>query len=118
LLDAWSPTNTSSQIPSPNISAAEIEYSSSSYYVQNGSFFRMKNLQIGYNFPAQKLFGSKVGISKFRIYASATNVFTITKYTGLDPEVSQESTTFSAPGLDRGIYPNPRQFLLGLSVGF
>jgi TonB-linked SusC/RagA family outer membrane protein len=118
LLDAWSPTNTSSKIPSPNISAAEIEYSSSSYYVQNGSFFRMKNLQIGYTFPAQKMFGTKSGINKFRVYASATNIFTITKYTGLDPEVSQESSTFSVPGLDRGIYPNPRQFLLGLSVGF
>ncbi|MDB5020491.1 MAG: SusC/RagA family TonB-linked outer membrane protein [Pedobacter sp.] len=118
LLDAWSPTNTSSKIPSPNISAAEIEYSSSSYYVQNGSFFRMKNLQIGYTFPAQKMFGTKAGINKFRVYASATNIFTVTKYEGLDPEVSQETSTFSAPGLDRGIYPNPRQFLLGLSVGF
>jgi TonB-linked SusC/RagA family outer membrane protein len=118
LLDSWSPTNTSSLIPSPNISAAETEYASSSYYVQNGSFFRMKNLQIGYSLPAQKIFGSKSGINKFRIYASATNIFTVTKYEGLDPEVSQESSTFSAPGVDRGIYPNPRQFLLGLSVGF
>jgi TonB-linked SusC/RagA family outer membrane protein len=118
LLNAWSPTNTSSLIPSPYNNAAEIEYASSSYYIQNGSFFRMKNLQIGYSLPAQKIFGSKLGINKFRIYASATNLFTITDYTGLDPEVSQESSTFSAPGVDRGIYPNARQFLLGLSVGF
>lgn len=118
LLNAWSPTNTSSLIPSANINAAEIEYTSSSYYVQDGSFFRMKNLQIGYSFPAEKMFGTKSGINKFRIYASTTNLFTITNYTGLDPEVSQESSTFSAPGLDRGIYPNPRQFIFGLSVGF
>jgi TonB-linked SusC/RagA family outer membrane protein len=118
LLNAWSPTNTSSLIPSPYNNAAEIEYASSSYYIQNGSFFRMKNLQIGYSLPAQKVFGSKLGVNKFRIYASATNLFTITDYTGLDPEVSQESSTFSAPGVDRGIYPNARQFLLGLSVGF
>jgi TonB-linked SusC/RagA family outer membrane protein len=118
LLNAWSPTNTSSLIPSPYNNAAEIEYASSSYYIQNGSFFRMKNLQIGYSLPAQKIFGSKLGINKFRIYASATNLFTITDYTGLDPEVSQETSTFSAPGVDRGIYPNARQFLLGLSVGF
>lgn len=118
LLNAWSPTNTSSLIPSPYNNAAEIEYASSSYYIQDGSFFRMKNLQIGYSLPAQKIFGPKIGINKFRIYASATNLFTITDYTGLDPEVSQESSTFSAPGVDRGIYPNARQFLLGLSVGF
>jgi len=78
----------------------------------------MKNLQIGYNLPTQKLFNSKMGISKVRVYLSATNLFTITKYTGMDPEISQETETFSALGVDRGIYPSPRQFLLGLSVGF
>jgi TonB-linked SusC/RagA family outer membrane protein len=116
LLDAWSPTNTGSTIPSPYVGVSDLEYASSSYYVQNGSFFRMKNIQVGYTFPLKQ--DSKLGISKLRIYASATNIFTITKYTGLDPEVSQESDTFSVLGLDRGIYPNPRQFLLGLSVGF
>ena len=119
LLDAWSPTNTGSNIPSAYYgSTSELEYASSSYYIQNGSFFRMKNLQIGYNLPAQKLFSSKMGISKVRVYVSATNLFTITKYTGMDPEISQETETFSALGVDRGIYPTPRQFLLGLSVGF
>lgn len=117
LLDAWSPTNTGSMIPSPYVGVSDLEYASSSYYVQNGSFFRMKNLQIGYTIPV-KAFGTKLGISKVRIYASATNIFTITNYTGLDPEISQESDTFSVPGLDRGIYPSPRQYLLGLSVGF
>lgn len=116
LLDAWSPTNTGSMIPSPYVGVSDLEYASSSYYVQNGSFFRMKNIQLGYTVPINK--DSKLGISKIRIYVSATNLFTITKYTGLDPEVSQESDTFSIPGLDRGIYPSPRQYLLGLSVGF
>jgi TonB-linked SusC/RagA family outer membrane protein len=118
LLNAWTPTNTSSNIPSTTGTAAEIEYESSSYYIQDGSFFRMKNLQIGYTIPAEKVFGSKWGISRFRVYASTTNVFTITNYTGLDPEVSAEAETYSALGVDRGIYPNPRQFLLGVSVGF
>jgi len=117
LLDAWSPTNTGSMIPSPYVGVSDLEYASSSYYVQNGSFFRMKNLQIGYTIPV-KAFGTKLGISRVRIYASATNIFTITNYTGLDPEISQESDTFSVPGLDRGIYPSPRQYLLGLSIGF
>jgi len=118
LLNAWSPANTSSLVPSPYVGVSDLEYASSSYFVQNGSFFRMKNLQVGYALPVTKLFGSKSGISKFRVYASATNIFTITKYTGLDPEVSQESDTFSAVGVDRGIYPSPRQFLIGVNVGF
>jgi len=119
LLDAWSPTNTGSNIPSPYFgTTSDLEYESSSYYIQNGSFLRMKNLQLGYSLPAQKLFNSKMGISKVRVYVSATNLFTITKYTGMDPEISQETETFSALGVDRGIYPSPRQFLLGLSVGF
>ncbi len=117
LLDAWSPTNTSSLIPSSYVGVSDLEYSSSSYYVQSGSFFRMKNLQLGYSLPAKAL-GTKLGLSKVRIYVSATNIFTITKYTGLDPEISQETDTFSAPGVDRGIYPSGRQYLLGLSVGF
>ncbi|WP_432712538.1 SusC/RagA family TonB-linked outer membrane protein, partial [Pedobacter sp.] len=118
LLDAWSPTNTGSMIPSPIMGASDLEYASSSYYVQNGSFFRMKNLQIGYTFDVAKLIGSRYGVNKLRVYASTTNLFTITKYDGLDPEVSQETETFSALGVDRGIYPSPRQFLLGISVGF
>ncbi|UKT62761.1 SusC/RagA family TonB-linked outer membrane protein [Pedobacter mucosus] len=116
LLDAWSPTNTGSMIPSPYVGVSDLEYASSSYYVQDGSFFRMKNIQVGYSFKLKQ--DSKLGFSKIRVYASATNLFTITNYTGLDPEVSQESDTFSVPGLDRGIYPSPRQYLLGLSVGF
>ncbi|MEJ7557375.1 MAG: TonB-dependent receptor [Pedobacter sp.] len=117
LLDAWSPSNPGSMVPSSYVGVSDLEYASSSYYVQSGSFFRMKNLQIGYTLPA-KVFKSSAAISKVRFYVSATNIFTITKYTGLDPEVSQETETFSALGVDRGIYPSPRQFLLGLSVGF
>jgi len=118
LLHAWSPTNTSSMIPSPYVGVSDLEYASSSYYVQNGSFLRFKNLQVGYTIPAKKLFGSNSGFSKLRIYVSATNIFTITKYTGLDPEVSQETNTFSAPGVDRGIYPSPRQYLIGINAAF
>jgi TonB-linked SusC/RagA family outer membrane protein len=118
LLNAWSPSNPGSLIPSPYVGVSDLEYASSSYYVQNGSFFRMKNLQVGYTIPATKIFGTNTGFSRLRVYASATNIFTITKYTGLDPEVSQETETFSAPGVDRGIYPSPRQFLLGINVGF
>ncbi len=115
-LDAWSPQNVNSKIPSPNADAPSIEYQSSSYYVQDGSFFRMKNLQVGYNFRVENLFKGR--ISNLRLYVSATNLFILTKYSGMDPEVSQYSSTYTAPGVDMGVYPIPRQYLLGLNVTF
>lgn len=116
VLDAWTPQNPNSTIPSPHANAPTIEYQSSSYYVQDGSFFRMRNLQIGYTVPTNQILQGRV--SNFRVYASATNLFTLTKYSGMDPEVSQYSSTFTAPGVDMGVYPVPRQYLLGLSVTF
>lgn len=115
-LNAWSPDNPKSMMPSANAEAPSIEYQSSSYYVQDGSFFRMKNLQIGYNFPVESMFHGT--ISNLRVYVSATNLFTITSYSGMDPEVSQYSSTYTAPGVDMGVYPLPRQYLLGLNVTF
>lgn len=115
LLDAWSPTNKDSKIPSPYATRPAYEMNSNSYYVQDGSFFRMRNLQFGYNF-GEKILGNY--IKNLRVYVSATNLFTITKYSGMDPEVSQLSSTFSAPGVDSGIYPVSRQYLIGASVTF
>lgn len=116
LLDAWSPSNTSSMIPSPYRGASTYEYNSSSYFVQDGSYLRLKNLQIGYTFPSKKLFNSK--FERLRVYVSGTNLLTFTKYTGLDPEVSQTNSTFSALGVDFGVYPVAKQYLVGLSLGF
>ena len=118
LLNAWSPGNPTSTIPSAYAGASDVEFASSSYYIQNGSFLRLKNLQLGYSIPTNKVFGAKAGISKFRVYVAASNLFTITKYTGVDPEVSQITDGFTAPGVDQGVYPSPRQFLLGINVGF
>lgn len=117
LLNAWSPTNTGSNIPAPYRNPAALELQSNSYYIQDGSYFRMKNIQLGYNFPVEKWFEDK-SITNLRFYISATNLFTITDYTGLDPEVSQFSSTFSAPGVDLGVYPASKQFILGASVTF
>lgn len=116
VLDAWSPDNPTSMIPSAHANAPTIEYQSSSYYVQDGSFFRMRNLQLGYTFRTSNILQGR--LSNLRVYASATNLFTITGYSGMDPEVSQYSSTFTGPGVDMGVYPVPRQYLLGLSVTF
>ena len=114
LLAAWSPTNTGSTIPAPSALATPLEYQSSSYYVEDGSYFRLKNLQIGYTLDG----ANRLGISRVRVYGSVTNLFTITRYSGLDPEVTQVNSTFNLPGLDLGVYPNPRQFLIGVNASF
>lgn len=113
-LDAWSPENPTSMMPSAYDEPPTIEFQSSSYYVQDGSFFRMKNLQLGYSFPTENRLGNYV--SGIRLYVSATNLFTITSYSGMDPEVSQYSSTFTAPGVDMGVYPVPRQYLVGINL--
>ena len=78
----------------------------SSYYIQNASFFRMDNVTLGYTFP--KLFNDK---QTARVYFTVQNPFVITKYKGLDPEISGE-------GIDKEIYPRPRSFMLGVNLNF
>lgn len=89
-----------------------------SYYMENGSYLRCKQLQIGYTVPSATL--QKLGVNKFRIYVQSANLFTITKYSGLDPELQtsnfNDNTNF---GIDFGNYPNnQRSFLVGASLNF
>jgi len=86
----------------------------SSWYIEDGSFFRIKNIELGYTIP--KAWSIKVGISRFRIYASGQNLFTITKYTGFDPEFGIGSAT--SAGVDNGSYPQSKIYMMGLQVEF
>ena len=83
----------------------------SSFYLEDGSYFRIKNLQIGYTLPQSLL--RQWTLQKVRIYVSGYNLITFTKYTGYDPEIGGSSY-----GIDRGFYPQARSFQAGLSVGF
>jgi len=85
----------------------------SNFYLQDGAYFRIKNLQIGYNIPTKTL--KAIQLDKARIYVAGTNLFTLTKYTGYDPEIGGSAGTF---GVDRGVYPQARSFMLGLDVTF
>jgi len=119
VLDAWSPENPDSMIPSQGKSnASPFEYASSTYYIQDASFLKLKNLQIGYSLPTEKIFKSTSGVRKLRVYFGVTNIFTITNYEGLDPEVSATPSDYPALGVDFGVYPQSRQYMLGLSMGF
>ncbi len=114
LYDAWSPTNKAGSLPivenSSNFSNQQVP---NSYLMENGSYLRLKSLIVGYTLPKTVI--NRIGIDKFRIYAQATNLFTITKYTGLDPEFIGNDTAF---GIDYGNYPNQKQFLFGVNVTF
>ena len=79
----------------------------SDYYIENASFFKLDNINLGYN--VGKILRNKASL---RVSASVQNVFTITKYKGLDPENSNDS------GVDNNIYPRPRTFSLGFNLDF
>jgi hypothetical protein len=89
-----------------------------SYYIESGSFLKLKSLQVGYNFPAQGL--KKYGIAKFRLFLLGNNLFTITKYSGLDPELINsnlnDNTSF---GIDFGNYPSSeKRYTIGAQITF
>ncbi len=83
-------------------------------FVENGSFLRIKNMQLGYTLPKKIL--SKLRMSDFRIYVAAQNLFTFTQYSGLDPEIGSRGSL--ELGIDRGFYPQARTYLTGLSIKF
>ena len=94
---------------------------SSSYYVENGSFLRLKNLVLGYTFPKELM--QKATISNLRVYVQAENILTITGYSGLDPEftnanVSEGNGSDLRRGMDMGGWPTTMRFLFGVNFAF
>jgi TonB-linked SusC/RagA family outer membrane protein len=88
----------------------------SSQWIQNGSFLKLKTLTIGYTLPIDML--KKLSISKLRIYASTQNLFTITSYKGLDPEIGVQGGNPTQNGVDNGTYPSSKLYTVGLNVTF
>lgn len=114
-LNAWSETNKNTNIPIMKTQNTNGGNSlPSEFYVEDGSYFRCKNLQIGYNLP--KSFLNKIFFNKLRIYVGAQNLFTITNYSGYDPEVS--SNALFSRGIDMSSYPNARTFTFGFNASF
>lgn len=85
----------------------------STYFIEDGSYMKMKYLKLSYNFDQKWM--KKVHLSNLGVYFQVDNVFTITKYTGLDPEVPM--TTYGAR-VDNGAYPRARTFTMGLNMQF
>lgn len=113
ILNAWRPDNTGSDIPALSLTDDNNESRFSTYYIENGSYMKMKYLKLSYKLPSKII--RKIGASNLDVYGQVENVFTITKYKGLDPEI--------LPGgygslVDNGAYPRPRTFTVGLNLQF
>lgn len=117
LLNAWTPENSNSSIPRLSLDDPNNNIRPSSYYVENGSYFKLNNAQLGYTFSAEKLSGIEL-----RVYGQATNLFTITNYSGMNPQIGLQNYAASNRnldiGVDRGIYPPSRTFTLGINANF
>jgi hypothetical protein len=134
VLDAWTPSNTATDVPRAISGDPNQNARTSDRFIENGSYLRLKTLTIGYTIPLSDL--TKGNVSNIRIYASGQNVFTITKYDGYDPEVGayipqSGNGTPGTPGnngtstagllnngIDYGLMPTSRTLLLGIQIKF
>lgn len=114
LLNYWTPQNTNTDIPRLTGTDVNDNDRISDRYVENGSYLRLRNAQIGYTLPSS--IAKKMKMQNVRFYISGQNLFTISGYSGLDPEVGQ-STSLSR-GVDYGIYPQSRTFTGGINITF
>ena len=88
----------------------------SSYFVEDGSYLRVKDVTFSYNFNGGIL--NKLGVSRLQPYVTASNLLTLTKYSGMDPEVNQWGNSGAVQGIDWGTYPHSKTFVFGLNVEF
>ncbi|NDV46080.1 TonB-dependent receptor [Paludibacter sp. 221] len=102
--------------PKAVLNGNKLSNSISSRYLEDGSYLRIRNVTVGYNFPAQML--SKAKINHCRVSLTGDNLFTFTKFSGMDPEVSLTKTTYNHAGMYSDNYPVSRSFLLSVEIGF
>ena len=121
VLDAWTPENPNTTIPR----ATEIDPANnrraSSFYVEDGSYLKLRSLQLGYSLPAAV--AERLSLGRARIYLSGQNILTFTRYSGYDPEIGQNSNPTQARGLfgagvDAEAYPQARSVFFGVDLSF
>ena len=110
--DRWTPTHTNGTMPAANASNYAL-FLTSSGVVMDASYMKIKQIQLGYNFPQQLL--KKIFIDQFRIYASMDDWFTFTKYPGFDPEIIGQGASM---GVDKGNYPTSKKVVFGVNITF
>lgn len=115
-LNRWTPENPSNKYPRALSSGSVDVGIFSSNIVEDASYIRLKNVTLGYRMPANIL--KRTGIQSLRIYAGATNLLTITDYTGYDPEANTYGQSTTLIGIDYGGYPQTKTYTIGINVGF
>ncbi|RFS20704.1 TonB-dependent receptor [Chitinophaga silvatica] len=114
-LHRWTPTNPSTTMARAVREDVNGNGRPSDYYVEDGSYLRLRSLMLGYTLPSE--IAKRLHVGKVRVYVSGQNLFTITGYSGLDPEIGEQSGT-TASGIDLGTFPSTRNFTVGLNVQF
>ena len=114
LYESWTPERPGAKLPILDENDA-ISSRPSTYFIEDGSYFRFKNIQLAYNFPSSII--SKIGLSQFRLYVQGQNMWTATKYSGLDPELSLRGNNNQQIGVDEGIFPTPKTLIIGVNLG-
>ncbi len=116
VLDAWTPDNTNATVPALSQTITNNETAPNSYFVEDASFLRLKNLQIGYTFN-DDIAGS-IGLDMLRLYVQGTNLFTITDYNGLDPEIiTNDNLTLGLDGTNP-VFPLAQILTVGINTKF
>ena len=113
VLGRWTGEGTSNSVPRVTTAATNNNVLSD-YFVEDASFLRIQNVQLGYTLKTKV--SEKFGVNKFRVYASVNNLYTFTKYRGFDAAASSGNPI--GGGIDYGFYPTPRTYLLGINVNF
>ena len=112
MLGRWTGEGTSTTIPQFRL-GDNVNWQSSDLYVKDGSYVRLKNIQLGYSLPEAWM--RRVHMSSLRFYVAAENLLTFTRYDGFDPEISSGGTSL---GIDYGVYPQARTFTFGVNIAF
>lgn len=112
-LDRWTPENTNASYPRLSMKDSKKNWMTSTFWMQNASYLKMRNMQIGYTLPKQWL--AKAGINRLRVYLSIDNLFTITGFDGVDPESAYNMKDLSVAS---SYYPLTRNYSLGVNLSF
>jgi hypothetical protein len=112
MLNRWTGEGTSNKYPRFVVGDGT-NWQSSDLYITDGSYLRLKNIELGYTLP--KNFTHKFMCDRLRVFIAAENLITFTKYAGYDPEISSGGTSL---GVDYGVYPQSRTFSIGLNISF
>jgi TonB-linked SusC/RagA family outer membrane protein len=112
----WTPSNSSSSIPTPRSGFGNNNLVMSDRFLENASYLRMQNIRLGYNLPSR--WAGRVKMQHLKAYVSGQNLFVITSYSGLDPEVGSLNQNPILQNIDYGRYPSPRIITFGLNAEF